>query len=100
RGGPYDNLGAFCYQCHEATAYTRTNPHRPSSPYGEGEPSGAACHTIAAERGAAPEDATLRTALPDVCSTCHTGEPHTGSTAHLYKLVAADVRASLPETLA
>src|SRR5690606_42082042 len=59
-----------------------------------------ACPPLAARRGAPPADSTLRTALPDVCSTCHTGEPHTGSTAHLYRLRAADVRASLPETLA
>ncbi len=100
RGGPYENIGAFCYQCHEVTAYARTNPHRAPSPYAEGDPSCAACHTVAVPRGVAPEAARLRTALPDVCSTCHPGEPHTGSSAHLYALVSDEVRAKLPASMA
>jgi hypothetical protein len=83
RGGPYPNVERLCYQCHEISEYTRSDPHHPEPAQGAKDPTCAACHTAPPAKGADPGDANLRWPLEEACTTCHRGQVHAGVAQHV-----------------
>ncbi len=100
RGGAYERIQGFCYQCHDRETFTREDPHHPDERRSELDSSCAACHTGLPETGAAPEDARLREVEGGVCATCHVEHPHTGTEAHLHQPVEAVPRERIPAEVA
>ena len=91
RPAPQGTAGGFCFSCHAAADYARSNPHLPAVQ----ERSCVVCHAVLPEKGAAPEHAGLRRAPEDTCSTCHPPAPHVGALVHLGKAVPAAADATL-----
>ncbi len=83
RGGTFEPLTEFCYQCHERQEYTRTNPHQPGVAPDPGSPTCAACHTAPPSAGAPPEQSNLRTSPDANCKVCHEGTVHGGVEGHV-----------------
>lgn len=97
RGGPYPSVTRFCYACHEAEAYTRSDPHHPAKPRDAGDSTCAACHTGMPQAGAGLAESRLRAKPEEVCTgTCHTATVHAGLKAHLGEEVPAERVAALP----
>ncbi len=100
RGGRYERIQEFCYQCHDREAFTREDPHHPEERRSEHDSTCAACHTGLPETGAAPEDARLREIEGGVCATCHVEHPHLGTKAHLHQAVEAVPLEQVPAAVA
>lgn len=83
RGGPYEYRSAICYQCHDAKAYARLNPHDQIDDQGHvREERCGVCHrTLEGLREATKleqVDFNLTSDLAAMCTGCHPYKPHPG----------------------
>lgn len=99
RGSPYEHGIEFCWSCHPANDYSRTDPHHPASPREPTDNSCAFCHHGVPEEGATAADARLRAEPTRLCQLCHAGAVHTGTASHLGVVVEADKRSALEPVL-
>lgn len=83
RGGPYPQITGLCYSCHEATDYTRKDPHHPQAARDPNDSTCSACHTAEPAPGATVDEANLRFPTADACRVCHEGEVHAGVVQHV-----------------
>lgn len=100
RGGSYERINDFCYQCHARETYTREDPHHPDERRSESDGSCAACHVGLPETGASSGDSRLREVEGGVCSTCHVHDPHFGTSSHLHEKVEDVPRGGIPAVIA
>jgi hypothetical protein len=83
RGGPYDTRSAICYQCHDAKAYVRLNPHDQIDKQGHlREARCGVCHRTLHGLAQATRfdqvDFNLKEDLAAMCTGCHPYKPHPG----------------------
>jgi hypothetical protein len=83
RGGPYDTRSAICYQCHDAKAYARLNPHDQIDKQGHlREERCGVCHRtlkgLAQATTLEQVDFNLKDNLSAMCTGCHPYKPHPG----------------------
>ena len=83
RGGPYDTRSSICYQCHDAKAYVRLNPHDQVDKQGHiREAVCGVCHRTLKGLAQATRfeqvDFNLTENLAAMCTGCHPYKPHPG----------------------
>jgi hypothetical protein len=83
RGGPYDSRSAICYQCHDAKAYARLNPHDQVDKQGHiREAVCGVCHRtlkgLAQATRFGQVDFNVTEDLATMCTGCHPYKPHPG----------------------
>jgi hypothetical protein len=83
RGGAYDTRSAICYQCHDAKAYVRLNPHDQIDKQGHlREARCGVCHRTLTGLATATRleqvDFNLTGDLAAMCTGCHPYKPHPG----------------------
>jgi hypothetical protein len=83
RGGPYNSRSGICYQCHDAKAYVRLNPHDQIDKQGHLRLArcGVCHHTLEGLANAtqlAQVDFNLTGDLSAMCTGCHPYKPHPG----------------------
>lgn len=83
RDGPYESRNAICYQCHDAKAYVRLNPHDQVDKQGQIRKGVCAvCHRTV--KGLAQStrfdqvDFNVTQDLATMCTGCHPYKPHPG----------------------
>lgn len=99
RGSPYEHEIEFCWRCHPATTYARTDPHHPDERRDRADKTCAFCHRGLPEDGAPIADSLLRAEPARLCALCHSGAVHTGTATHLGEVVDAARRGDLGPTL-
>ncbi|MDD5036181.1 MAG: hypothetical protein PHE55_15635 [Methylococcaceae bacterium] len=89
RGGPYQNLEAFCSQCHDAREYRRPNIHLMLNADGSVKKDHCTyCHEEVNEdrnRPHRPEELNLRLSAGRMCYGCHLKTPHLNALPHQAK---------------
>ncbi|QXP89870.1 hypothetical protein [Methylococcus capsulatus] len=86
RGGPYDELDAFCYQCHEENRFKRPNVHIMLDKSGKlQEEHCTYCHEEVhreRDRPLRAPDYKLRLPPENLCYGCHLKTPHFNALEH------------------
>lgn len=99
RESPYAREIEFCWRCHPAADYSRSDPHHPTARRDSGDSSCAFCHHELPDDGASPADSHLRAEPLKLCELCHPGAVHAGVVSHLGEVVDEALRGALDPTL-
>lgn len=87
RGGPYQDLESFCYQCHSKKEHERPNIHVMLDENGAiKEENCLYCHVEVNRHREKPrriQDTNLRLPVSEVCLGCHLKTPHLNALEHL-----------------
>ena len=89
RQGPYSQLSAFCYQCHDKKQYQRDNIHKLLDEHGEIKKEQCKfCHveTPDPEKEYKREDLEFRLSPQKLCLGCHLKSPHLNALNHLLEV--------------
>lgn len=88
RGGPYEQLNDFCFNCHDRSAFQKTNPHRHLNPDGSIVSERCLyCHADVPPTGidTTPDSVTFRAPPERLCLSCHpdTSQGHPAKANHM-----------------
>ena len=99
RESPYEHGIEFCWRCHPAADYSRTDPHHPAKRRDPTDASCAFCHHGVPADGATAAKARLRAEPKALCELCHAGAVHSGTATHLGVVMEGEQRAALSPAL-